>query len=242
MTVTAEALRELHRIHRQLTDLRDRLERGPKQLQATVVSVQKMETDLEHAKESNKRSRLLVDDRQLQLKEREARIADLESKLNLAASNREYQALKEQIAADQQANSVLEDEILEGLEKIDETVETVRVAEGNLTKAQHEAGKVRARVDGARDKLESELVRVQGELDQAEAQLPEDFRINYQRIAKARGEDALAQVDGEVCGGCFQRITSQMMNELYLSKPVFCKSCGCLLYVPEDRAGRPSKG
>ena len=240
MTITAEALRELHRIHRQLTDLRDRLERGPKQLQATVVSVQKMTADVEQAKESHKRSRVLVDDRQLQLKGRESRIADLETKLNLASSNREYQALKEQIAADRQANSVLEDEILEGLEKIDETVEKVKVAEGNLEKAKLEASKVRERVEGARDKLESELVRVQGELDQAEAKLPEDFRINYQRIAKVRGEDTLAQVEGEVCGGCFQRITSQMMNELYMSKPVFCKSCGCLLYVSEDRSPRSS--
>ena len=32
MPYTTEAVRELHRIHRQLTDLRDRFERGPKQV------------------------------------------------------------------------------------------------------------------------------------------------------------------------------------------------------------------
>ncbi len=32
MSVTAAALRELHRIHQQLAELRDRLERGPKQV------------------------------------------------------------------------------------------------------------------------------------------------------------------------------------------------------------------
>jgi len=238
MRITAEALRELHRIHRQLTDLRDRLERGPRQLRATEGSVKKMEADLAQAKESNTKTRLMVDDRQLQLREREMRIADLDAKLNSANSNREYQALKEQIAADRQANSVLEDEILEGLEKLDETAEKVNLADSNLAKAQQEAAKVRQRVEGSRDQLESELVRVQGELEESEAKLPADFRTDYQRIAKSRGEETLAQVDGEVCGGCFQRITSQMMNELYLSNLVTCKSCGCILYMAEGRTPR----
>ncbi len=47
------------------------------------------------------------------------RIVDLEGKLNTAASNREFSLLKEQIAADEQANSVLSDEILEALEQLD---------------------------------------------------------------------------------------------------------------------------
>ena len=54
-------------------------------------------------------------------------------------------------------------------------------------------------------------------------------------MAKVRGEGALAQVDGEVCGACFQTLTAQMMNELYLSVPVFCKNCGALLYLAEGR-------
>ena len=48
----------------------------------------------------------------------------------------------------------------------------------------------------------------------------------------------LAQVEGEVCGHCYQKLTAQTMNELYLSRPMFCKSCGCLLYLPEDRSPR----
>jgi predicted nucleic acid-binding Zn-ribbon protein len=52
-------------------------------------------------------------------------------------------------------------------------------------------------------------------------------------MAKVHGEDALAPLDDEVCGGCFQRCTPQMINELSLSKIVFCKNCGCILYLPE---------
>ena len=65
--------------------------------------------------------------------------------------------------------------------------------------------------------------------------MPSDFKIEYERISRARGEGALAQVEGETCGGCYQMLTAQTINDLLLSRPVFCKSCGALLYLPEDR-------
>ncbi len=42
MAVTAEALRELHRIHRQFADLRERFERGPKQVAAREANLTRM--------------------------------------------------------------------------------------------------------------------------------------------------------------------------------------------------------
>jgi predicted nucleic acid-binding Zn-ribbon protein len=236
MSVTANALRELHRIHRQLNDLRDRLERGPKQVRAAEANVRKMEMDLEQTREANKRFRVQADEKQLQLKEREARIEDLQSKLNSCGSNREYQALREQIAADRQANSVLADEILEALDRLDQLSEKVKVADKNLARAKAECAKVHTRVESEQATLSTEMERVRGNLVQAEASLPGDFKAEYRRITKARGEEALAEVDGEVCGGCYHRLSPQTLNELYLGKPVFCKSCGCLMYLPEDRS------
>jgi predicted nucleic acid-binding Zn-ribbon protein len=235
MTTLTAALRELHRIHRQLTDLRERIARGPKQLRAAEGSVQKCDTELQQAREAAKRMRVHADDKQLQLKEREGRIKDLRSKLNACSSNREYQTLKEQIAADEQANGVLADEILDALERMDELAVKLKSADETLQRVKQEAEKVTGRVTGEHDMLQSELARVQEELKQAEQALPADFRVEYERIAKARGEQALAQVEGETCGGCYQTVTAQTMNLLYLSRPVFCKSCGCLLYLPEDR-------
>ena len=48
---SAEALRELHRIHTQLGDLRERLARGPKQVQAREGAVKRFEEALKQAKE-----------------------------------------------------------------------------------------------------------------------------------------------------------------------------------------------
>jgi predicted nucleic acid-binding Zn-ribbon protein len=234
MSTPTSALRDLHRIHRQLTDLRERLDRGPKQARAAEGSVQKMESDLQQTRESAKRMRIHADDKQLQLKEREQRIKDLRGKLNACSSNREYQALKEQIAADEQANGVLADEILEALERLDELASKQKSAESNLLRVKDEAEKITGRVTAEQQMLQEELTRVQNELKQAELMLPFEFRQEYERISKVRGENALAQVDGQSCGGCYQTLTTQTINELFLSRPVFCKTCGCLLYLPDE--------
>ena len=43
MTISADVLRELHRIHRQLADLRERLDRGPRQIRAREANVTQSE-------------------------------------------------------------------------------------------------------------------------------------------------------------------------------------------------------
>jgi predicted nucleic acid-binding Zn-ribbon protein len=236
MNVSGTALRELHRIHKQLTDLRGRLDRGPKQVAASEGALRRMETEAADAKEAHKKARIASDAKQLQLKSREAKIADLKTKLNTANSNKEFQMLKDQIAADQQANLVLEDEILESLEKIDQLAAKVKKAEADLVAAKAETGKVKGRIEGEQSNLESELARVLSELKEAEVNLPTEYKADYARVARVRGEEALAEVDGEVCGGCYQMLTPNMMNELYMSKAVFCKSCGALLYLSEGRS------
>lgn len=234
MTISTSALQELHRLHRQITDLRERLARGPKQIKAGEANLANLQGKLDESKGTLTRARVASDDKQLQLKQREDRIADLKFKLNNAGSNKEFQALKEQIAADQQANSVLSDEILEALDRIDQLEEKVAEAQELLEKATGEVDSLRSRVNNQQQGLEEELGRVTTNLHQAESVLPDDFKVEYDRIAKARGEGALAVVDGEICTGCYTMITSQMINELKLSKPVFCKSCGCLLYLDEE--------
>lgn len=91
----------------------------------------------------HKAARVRSDQKQLLLKSGEDKIENLRVKLNAAASNREYQALKDQIAADQMAGSVLADEILEAMEKIDELAaqlaeqqQKIVVSKAELAKAQ----------------------------------------------------------------------------------------------------------
>jgi predicted nucleic acid-binding Zn-ribbon protein len=233
MATLTESLRTLHRIHGQLADLQDRLQRGPRQVKVAEAAVKKCEADVTAAKDTHRQAKMASDEKHLQLKQREARLHDLQGKLNAANSNKEFQLLKDQMAADRQANSVLADEILEAMERIDQLHAAIKVADENLAKTKEEFNKVRKRVEEQQQGLESEHARVQAELKTAEMLVPDDFRDDYLRLAKARGADCMAPVDGESCGGCNTILSPQVHDLIRRDKPVFCKSCGRLLYLPE---------
>jgi uncharacterized protein len=235
MSLSAAALRELHRLHQQLADLRERIERGPKQVRLRQANVTQSDEKLAAAHAEVKGARMSVDQKQLQLKTGEAKIADLKGKLNAAQTNREYQALKEQIAAAEMANSVLADEILEAMEKVDQLKLGIGEAEQTLVKTKEELTKAQQTVKSQQESLLGDRSRVEANLKQAEQSLPADFRDTYYRVVKAKGQDAMAQVEGESCGGCHQSLTTNMTNDLMMSRVTFCKVCGRLLYLPEDR-------
>lgn len=236
--VSASLLRTLHRIQRQRTDLKGQLERGPRQLRASEAMVAQLEADTTEAQERLRRAKMAADEKQLQLKSREDRVRQLHAKLNTAASNREYNAFREQIAADQQANEVLSDEILEALERID-VLEAERLQrQKELKQRQEDHAALAASIEEKMEKLAQELERVEAELAETESELPGPIRSEYDRIVGSRGEEALAPVEGETCGGCYQMLTSQMMNRLYLGQAVRCPTCGAMMYLPEDRTVR----
>ena len=229
-------LRSLHRILRQQTDLNDRIHRGPARVNVAKQAEAAFQASLDEAKQLLTETRMSSDRKQLQLDEREAKIEELKSKRNACESNREYQLLNDQIAADEQANLVQSDEILELLEKIDVVQAQVTEAESNLKKGEEETQRLQAEVDKELAALQQDLDAVNQELAQAESQLPGDIRAEYQRLLGSLGENALAPVDDNSCGHCYTTLTTQLISELMMGQAVFCKSCGSILYLGENAA------
>ena len=234
MAVSTTVLRELHRTHSQLGDLRERLARGPRRVQAHGANVARQQAALAAAKEEVKLTKKIVDSKQLDLKTGENKILDLKAKLNGCSSNKEYQTLLEQIAASEMAGSVLTDEILEAMEKVDQLEIGVAEEKSLLKAAEAELESCRQAVTAETSDIEADITRLEGELAAAEKELPADFKIDYQRVIQAKGADGMAEAEESVCQGCGYQITLNMQNELMLSKPVFCKACGCLLYMAEE--------
>ncbi len=234
MAVSAAVLRELHRIHCQLAELHERLDRGPRQIKAREANVAKFEADLATAQESVKQTKMLADQKQLDLKSGEIKIADLKAKLNACSSNKEYQTLLEQIAASEMANSVLADEILEAMEKGDQLEVAAGGAKTHLEAARTELSKCRDSVASESELIRGDVARLEGELVELEKQLPTEMKEDYRRVIRSKGADGMALAEDGVCLACGNLATLNMQNELLLSKPVFCKACGCLLYMGEN--------
>ena len=234
--ISTVLLRTLHRIHRQKTDLDGQIARGPRQIKAGDALVAKAESEMQVIKENLTKANLLSEEKQLQLKSREDKIVDLQTKLNSAASNREFDLLKEQIAADKQANSVLSDEILEAMEAIDELEVELKDAQTEVERQAGDQAKRISEVESKTADLHKELDRVTAELEESEKQIPAEVIGEYRRVISAKGEDALAPVEEGSCGGCYQVLTTQYIDRLRMSVLIRCPSCNAFLYLPENTA------
>lgn len=233
MTATNQGLKSLHEVHQRLQAVQEDLARGPRQIQIKKLAVDRKKTELEDARQSLKQARLTADQKNLQLKTNENKINDLKAKLNAVGSNREYEILTGQIAADTMANSVLEDEILEALTKIDQVQIEVKQREGEVAAAEADLAKVTAEVSARESGLKQQADTLQAEVAEAEKFLPNDIVPQYRRAVQAFGADALASVSNRYCSNCNLQMTQQKMVELKGGKWMFC-SCGRLLYADAD--------
>jgi hypothetical protein len=233
MSLAANELKELHQLHIQLASVEEKMDRGPRQVRAREQFAQKKQAELEEQQNKLKQLRMAADQKGLQLKSKEAKIAELRSKLNQATSNREYDIIRSQIDADTMANSVLEDEILEALEKVDQMQIAVKKVEAELAAAKAEAKRIGAEVSDSEPGLRRAIEDLQGRLREAESRLPGTILEVYRRLVQAHGATALAAVQNNACTACHSILSPQEQVNVRTEKTVFCRSCGRLLYRAE---------
>jgi hypothetical protein len=228
-------LGELHRIHRQLSDLNSRKAKGPRVLKAQQGHVAQLTEKLEEIRRHHQRLVLEARELEKKLSSGEEAVRKRQGQLQEAKSNREYQGLKDQIAADEAANGVLAEEALEAMEKSEAFVAEVETAGVALEKAKEMVAKTEAQLAAETPGIEADLERCGQILAESEKGLPGNFRDLYQRLVKSRGgEDSLAPVQNSVyCGGCNQQVPIHFINEVAQGKPIQCKACGRMLYLPE---------
>ena len=233
MNVNDSVVRNLHQHLVQIADIKSQIERGPRQVKAAILQVDTAREALQKCKDTIKMKKMDADRKQLQLREREAKVHDWEGKMNLAKNNREFQAIKEQIAADSQANSVLSDEILEILEEIDILQIASKEFDEKLKLIEADKAKTESNVSERLASLNTDLERVQGNLSHLELQLTADFLVQYKRLVSNRSEDSMAALDDVSCGGCNTSLPPRILDSLRKEQAIVCPSCGRLLYRQE---------
>ena len=233
MPVNDATVRRLHEILLQVADIRGQIDRGPKQIRAAQQRLQQAKDGVAACKDEIKKNRLDTDRKQLQQRQFESKLYEWQGKLNGATNNREFQAIKDQIAADTQANSVLSDEIFEILEQTDKLQVKLADLERDLKTVEEDTAKAESRIAERLEVLKKELVRVEGELKQAEEALPGDFAAIYHPLVKTRAEEAFAPLEERSCGGCNTSLPPRIVDQLKLGNPIPCSSCGRWIYRPE---------
>lgn len=223
-------LKEIHELRLRLQEVTGEIDRGPRQIAARQQLLDKKRAELEGLKTKLKQLRVAADQKNLQLKTNEAKIHDLQGKLNAATSNREFDALRTQIAADKMANSVLEDEILEALDGCDAMQKEIKQFEQDVVAAEGELEKFSSAVRQKEPDLKAQAAELEKQITNIETILPGEILPQYRRLVQSYGANALSPVRGTACGECYVGQRQQTIVELRAGKFVFC-TCGRLMYL-----------
>jgi len=231
----APLMEEIHNIQRQLSDLSSRLSRGPKILKVQEDAANNALAKLEKVRSEYHQIQQAARYKEEQLGQSENALKRRREQMQEAKNNKEFQALKLQIQADEAANGVLADETLESLEKAEKFAPNIAAAEADLQAAKDLLKKSESTIAEEKPVIEADIARCSERLNTAEQKIPKDFREIYTRLTRSMGgEQGMAKIsEGNYCGGCRQLIPINFVAQVIQGKPVTCKSCGRLLYAPE---------
>lgn len=234
MPSTGAQYSHLHELHLQLKEIQDQLSRGPRQIKARQARIAEAEAQLAAKEQELKEVRASVDRKNLDLRSKEAHLADLQGKLNAAASNREFDIIRGQMDADRAAKAVLEDEILEFLDRVDARQRDVAEAKALIKTTQEDARRFANEFEQKAADLLTREAELKSRIAEAEKIIPSEIQGQYRRLVDAYGPEALAAVRHGVCQQCNVTLTSQTKVLLASGKLIFCSSCGRLMYPAEN--------
>ena len=201
---------ELERLQELLRAQQEKQEEEKRRIEELEKERVAMEGELELESERIKRSQL----RLLEIK-----------------TNKEYQALLQEIEGGKDRNSQREEEIIETLEKIDQL-------KADYANTVERAQKERGSIEDETAKIKEQMVKVDQDIthwQQAREDIvkgldPEHLK-RYNTLKEKRNGIAIVLVKDEGCQGCFVNIPPQMYNEVQKHKEIIlCPNCNRILY------------
>jgi len=203
--------REVDAIHATLQGRKQEVEAGKTRLDAAKKDQRAREKDLEVV---------------------QAKRSKTEGRLYEVKTNKEYSAVLAEIEDIKQEKGRVEEEILVLMESQERLAADIKDAESRYKTRETQGKQEEAAFQEKLREVEAELALVRAERAELARQLPPAVLADYDKLLKARGGLALAQViKPNLCGGCRMTVTPQRLQELRAQSALLpCESCGRYLY------------
>ncbi len=221
-------LGELERSKEYIPDMMENLKREKTDLSEKVNSL----------KEELTAARLEQKDIEISLAEKQERLKTLQGQMMSIKTNKEYDALVNEIDKiksdiDEMENRGIElleiietnEKELDGLDEQLKNIETTNNAQ--LKSLQQQINSVGSKIEG-RGKERQELVK----------EINKRAMSAYERIRKGKGGAAVVAVKKRACGACYKALPPQKIQEIRKGEQlIMCDSCGRMLIWTEDSNG-----
>ncbi|GMO64384.1 MAG: C4-type zinc ribbon domain-containing protein [Endomicrobiia bacterium] len=228
-----ELLYELQECDVKIYNLREKINKIPFEIEKKkkTLELENKKISLKIKNENFIRLNSLKNEKEALLDSKEKKINKYLAELNIVKSNDTYRILLSEIEKTKKYKNILEDEILELMEKIDKEYIIVKTNENELKEIEQKIKNEIYEIKSFTKRLEKEINEIEKEREEQKLKVNKTILSQYERLRDdGRNEKMICIIDGESCGGCGMLLRPQLINQLQKYRDlVFCDNCSRIL-------------
>ena len=220
---------QLSMLERSKGDYPQRIEELENTLSQRLQDVEEVERSQGELEKEKRQLERHVSDYEGKLEKLQTRLADVKT-------NKEWDALQKEMDSVKAGLSGEEEQLLEIMEELDAMGAT---AESEDTELKDYRAGAKAEIKDLKEKLgsvDSKMAKIRSERDALSVQIDDSLKRIYNRVKQGKQGTAVVPVVRGACGGCYNRIPPQTLNEVRRAEtPITCENCGrIIIWFGED--------
>jgi predicted nucleic acid-binding Zn-ribbon protein len=174
-------------------------------------------------------------EKELDLASKEEGAKKLQTQLYALKTNKEYQAMLQQIQDSKADTSVIEDKILELFDQADKAKGEIDKENARLKEEEKVFLEQKKKVEERVKEIEGRLAQLESQRKQVIPDLEAKILAQYERILTNRDGLAIVSVKDNTCGGCNMFVPPQVINLIKMYERIItCEVCNRILYIEDE--------
>ena len=164
-------------------------------------------------------------------------LAKFQKQMMAIKTNKEYDALTNEIANRKMRISEVEEEILKILTHMDDLKDKIKEYNGKLDQIEESNTDQLANLREELNSIEDKIKIKEGDRKNITVRIDKRLLATYERVKKGRGNQVVVAIKKRACGACYKGIPPQVIQEIRKGETIYtCDNCGRIL-IWTDNSG-----
>jgi predicted nucleic acid-binding Zn-ribbon protein len=230
-----EMILELQRMDYELGELERSKDYLPDMISNLEKEIEGTSSALESSEKELTEQTLLYKKLDIEVATLNQELAKLQKQMQVIKTNKEYDALTNEIVNRKLRISSAEEEILNILSNMDNLKERIKQYKQKLQEVDKNNTAQLASLRKELNSIEDKVKIKEGERKNLTVRIDKRLLSTYERVKRGRGDQVVVTIKKRACTGCYKGIPPQKIQEIRKGERIFtCDNCGRILIWTED--------
>jgi predicted nucleic acid-binding Zn-ribbon protein len=228
-------LKELQEVLLKEFDVEAELEEIPKELNALKWKFQRIERTIKENESKREHLNARIEQLKKEKEEYKQNKEKYESQIPLIKTQREYEAITNEIAQVDEKLEIVEEEEQSAVREIEEINKIIEENSGTHAELKESIEARDKEVQKELNDRQKELKKFLKEKDKISAGLDEEIIYKFEKIVRKKEGIGIVSIKNDVCMGCNMILPPQFINDVRREEDIiFCPNCSRILYYFEE--------